>query len=56
MRTLTEIGLTLLDLGRPREAVEPLERALGLSRQLQTQLAPDRADILAGLHRAKSAS
>jgi Flp pilus assembly protein TadD len=52
MRVLTETGLALLDLGRHDEAAAPLEQALALSRQVQTQLAPDRADILVGLGRA----
>jgi serine/threonine-protein kinase len=51
MRTLTEIGLTMLDLGKPQQAVGPLDRALELSRQTQISTAPDRADIEAGLRR-----
>ncbi len=56
MRTLTEIGLTLLDLGQRTAAAEPLDRALSVSRELQVTSAPDRADIEAGLRRVRSAS
>ena len=52
MRTLTEIGLTWLDLGKPQEAAASLDRALALSLELQTPMAPDRADIDEGLSRA----
>jgi tetratricopeptide (TPR) repeat protein len=53
MRTLTEIGLTLLDLGRPKQAVTSLDDALAISRRLQIDSAPDRADIVTALNRAK---
>ncbi len=53
MRTLTEIGLTLLDLGQKDAAVGPLDRALAISRQQQVASAPDRADIEAALLHAK---
>lgn len=56
MRVLTEIGLALLDLQRPHEAVMPLEAALALSRQEQTHTSPDRTDILVGLARARLAA
>jgi serine/threonine-protein kinase len=52
MRTLTEIGLALLDLSRPDEAAAALEQALVISRHTQKRAAPDRADILLGLARA----
>src|SRR4029450_336904 len=51
MRMLTEIGLTILALGKPQEPAGPLDRALELSRQIQISTAPDRADIEAGLRR-----
>jgi len=54
MRTLTEIGLALLDVGKKDVALEPLGLALAISRQLQVASAPDRADIEASLLRAKS--
>jgi len=53
MRTLTEIGLTLLDLGQKAAAVDPLDRAMAIYRQQQVASAPDRADIEAALLRAK---
>jgi serine/threonine-protein kinase len=53
MRTLTEIGRATLDLGRRGAAIESLDRALAISRQLQVPSAPDRADIEAALLRAK---
>ena len=56
MRTLTEIGATLLDLGRSKQAVTSLEPALAISRRLQIDSAPDQTDILASLQRATSAS
>jgi tetratricopeptide (TPR) repeat protein len=49
---LIEIGLALLDLGRPAEATTALEQARDLSRPAQTHLAPDGADILMALGRA----
>jgi tetratricopeptide (TPR) repeat protein len=52
MRTLTEIGLTLLDLGQRDAAIDSLDRALAISRQQQVASAPDRADIEAALLRA----
>jgi hypothetical protein len=52
MRTQTEIGLALLDLGNRAAAIESLDRALALSRQLQVPSAPDRTDIEAALLRA----
>jgi serine/threonine-protein kinase len=52
MRALTEVGLACLDLGKPQDAIEPLEQALGVSRRLQSHASPDRADILVGLGRA----
>ena len=55
MRTLTEIGATLLDLGRSKQAVTSLEPALAISRRLQIDSAPDQTDILAALRRASSA-
>jgi serine/threonine-protein kinase len=54
MRSLTEIGLTLLDLGRKTQAVTSLEHALALSRRLQIDSAPDRIDIVTALSRAKA--
>jgi len=53
MRTLTEIGLTWLALGKSRQAIEPLEQAHTLSRQRQIDAAPDRAIIVAALRRAR---
>ena len=53
MRALAEIGLTLLALGRPRQAIEPLEQAHTVSRQRQIDAAPDRATIVAALRRAR---
>jgi hypothetical protein len=55
MKALTEIGLGLVDVGRPREALKTLGQALAVSRQVQTHAAPDRADILVGLGRANLA-
>ena len=55
MRTLTQIGLTLLDLGQKDAAIDSLDRALAISRQQQAASAPDRADIEAALLRARSA-
>jgi serine/threonine-protein kinase len=52
MKALTEIGLTLLDLARPEEALTPLEEARSLSRRVQPHLGPDGADIMVGLGRA----
>jgi hypothetical protein len=52
MKALTEIGLTLLDLARPEEALTPLEEARSLSRRVQPDLGPDGADIMVGLGRA----
>jgi hypothetical protein len=54
MRTLTQIGLTLLDLGQKDAAIDSLDRALAISRQQQAASAPDRADIEAALLRAMS--
>jgi serine/threonine-protein kinase len=54
MQSLTEIGLTLLDLGRKTQAVTSLEHALALSRRLQFDSAPDRNDIVTTLSRAKA--
>jgi len=54
MRTLTEIGLASLDVGKRDAAIKSLELALALSRQLQVASAPDRADIEAALRRASS--
>ena len=54
MKVLTEIGVTLLDLGKTKQAVTSLEDALAISRRLQIDSAPDRADILAALSRAKA--
>ena len=56
MRALTEAGLALLDLAKPAQAAASLEEALTLSRRSQTHTAPDRADILEGLARAKAAA
>jgi serine/threonine-protein kinase len=56
MKTLTEVGFALLDLQQPAQAVTPFEEALALSHRIQTQMAPDRADILVGLGRAKLAT
>jgi tetratricopeptide (TPR) repeat protein len=53
MRTLTEIGLTLLALGQREQAVPPLEQALALSRQRQIDTAPDRVVVAAALRRAQ---
>ena len=53
MRVLTEIGLALLDLERPNEAITPLEQALTISTQSQLRGGPDRDDILNGLSRAR---
>jgi tetratricopeptide (TPR) repeat protein len=53
MRTLAEIGRTLIALGRLQEARAPLERAHALSRELQIDTAPDRVDIDAALRRAR---
>ncbi len=53
MRALTELGLTMLDLGRSKEAATALDHALAISRRLQVDSAPDRADIVASLSRAK---
>jgi serine/threonine-protein kinase len=54
MKVLTEIGMTLLDLGQTRQAVTSLESALAISRRLQIDSAPDRADILTAVSRAKA--
>ena len=54
MRTLTEIGLASLDLGKRDVAIDALDRALAISRQQQVPAAPDRADIEAALRRARS--
>jgi tetratricopeptide (TPR) repeat protein len=54
MRTLTEIGLALLDLGQREAAIDSLDRALAISRQQQVASAPDRAAIEGALLRAKS--
>jgi eukaryotic-like serine/threonine-protein kinase len=56
MQSLTEVGFALLDLEKPGQAVTPFEEALALSDRLQTQMAPDRADIKVGLGRAKLAT
>jgi eukaryotic-like serine/threonine-protein kinase len=56
MKALTEVGFALLDLHKPGRAVTPFEEALALSDRLQTEMAPDRADILIGLGRAKLAT
>jgi serine/threonine-protein kinase len=53
MRVLTEIGLAQLDLGRREEARAALGQALQLSERHQTNTSPDRADIRAGLARAR---
>ena len=53
MRTLTEIGLASLDLGKRDAAIDALDRALVISRQLQVSTAPDRADIEAALRRVR---
>jgi eukaryotic-like serine/threonine-protein kinase len=53
MRALTALGVTLLDLDRPAEAVTPLDQALTLSLQFQTHDSPDRQDIVDGLGRAR---
>jgi hypothetical protein len=53
MRTLMEIGLTLIELAKPKQAVIPLEDALAISRRQQVDSAPDRAEIVAALNRAK---
>jgi serine/threonine-protein kinase len=54
MRALTELGLTLLALGSPDEALKSLEQALAISQQSQTHANPDRADIIDGLRRARA--
>jgi tetratricopeptide (TPR) repeat protein len=54
MKVLTEIGMTLLDLGQTRQAVTSLESALAISRRLQIDSAPDRADILTAVSRVKA--
>ena len=54
MKILTEIGLTLLDLGRTKQAVTSLEDALAISRRLQIDSAPDRVDIVTALSRASA--
>lgn len=55
MRVLTEIGLSLLDLQQPTDAMTALERALTISRQSQQQAGPDRDDIERALGRARRA-
>jgi serine/threonine-protein kinase len=54
MRTLMEIGLASIDLGKGDAAIDSLDRAQAISRQLQVPSAPDRADIEAALLRARS--
>jgi serine/threonine-protein kinase len=56
MRSMTQIGLTLLDLGRAKQAVTSLEHALALSHRLQIDSAPDRTDIVTALRRAKASA
>jgi eukaryotic-like serine/threonine-protein kinase len=56
MRTLAEIGVTLLYLGDPYRAATALTEALALSDRLQIRLAPERLDIVAALARAKTAA
>ncbi len=53
MRVLIEFGLDQLELGKRGEASVALEEALGLSRRLQAATAPERADALVGLGRAR---
>jgi hypothetical protein len=48
-----EIGLTLIELAKPKQAVIPLEDALAISRRQQVDSAPDRAEIVAALNSAK---
>jgi eukaryotic-like serine/threonine-protein kinase len=55
MKVLTEIGLSLLDVNKTDEAMASLDRALSLSRQVQTATSPDRTDILVALGRANMA-
>jgi len=56
MRALTESGLALLDLRRPTQAAALLEQALRLSKRFQLPAAPDRAEMVAGLARARLAA
>jgi eukaryotic-like serine/threonine-protein kinase len=53
MRALTEIGLDLLALGQSDQAIAFLREALALSERAQTHMSPARAEILAGLDRAR---
>jgi eukaryotic-like serine/threonine-protein kinase len=53
MRALTELGLTLVSLGRADDAVAPLEQALTLSTQFQTHDSPERRDIVNALARTR---
>jgi eukaryotic-like serine/threonine-protein kinase len=56
MRTLAEIGVTLLHLGDRQRAVTALDEALALSDRLQIRLAPERLAILAARARARTAA
>lgn len=51
----SEIGLDYVELGKPAEAREHLERALALFAQHQVHVTPLRADVLVGLGRAQLA-
>ncbi|HEY7725805.1 MAG TPA: serine/threonine-protein kinase [Anaeromyxobacteraceae bacterium] len=53
MRLLMEVGLDELDLGQQPAAAAALEESLVLRRRLEVELAPEVADALLGLGRAR---
>ncbi len=55
MRTLTEIGLDLQDLGQPAQAAGFLHDALAISERAQTHDSPARQEITAALRIASGA-
>jgi tetratricopeptide (TPR) repeat protein len=54
MRTLTELGLGLLDRSKTDEAAASFRQALRLSQRLQSRTAPERRAILQGLATANA--